>query len=239
VILTATHDTGSAYLAVPARDNHAAFLSSGTWSLLGTELNAPCVTQESRLAGFTNEGGYGGTIRCLKNIMGLWMLQCIRREIGERYTFAEMADMAAASDYPAYVDATDQRFLAPKSMLEEVKAALLEGSAPEPKGLADILRAVNVGLAVCYRDAIRDMSRMTGKNFTSVNIVGGGSMNETLNRLTAKMTGLDVFAGPSEGTAIGNLIVQMIAKGEFASVQEARDMIKRSFDIKEVHADEL
>ena len=234
VILTATHDTGSAYLAVPARDEQAAFLSSGTWSLLGTELASACPTDESRAAGFTNEGGYAGTTRYLKNIMGLWMLQCIRKEIGNEYTFAEMADMAAKSDYPAYVDATDNRFLAPASMLGEVKAALTEAGAPEPKGLADVLRAVNVGLAVCYRDAIAKMSELTGKRFTSVNIVGGGSQNRTLNALTAKHTGLPVFAGPAEGTAIGNLIVQMIAKGDFASLQEARDTVKRSFDIEEV-----
>ncbi len=239
VILTATHDTGSAYLAVPARDDNAAFLSSGTWSLLGAELSEPCMTQECRRAGFTNEGGYGNTTRCLKNIMGLWMLQCIHKETQGRYSYSEMARMAAESDYPAYVDASHQRFLAPASMLEEVRAALDESGAPKPQSLSDVLRAVTVGLAICYRDAIRDMSAMTGKQFTSVNIVGGGCQNDTLNRLTAQMTGLPVFTGPVEGTAIGNLMVQMIAKGEFASAQEARDMIKRSFDIKEVHGDEL
>ncbi|MBQ4265522.1 MAG: rhamnulokinase [Clostridia bacterium] len=234
VILTATHDTGSAYLAVPARDDQAAFLSSGTWSLLGTELDAACATQESRAAGFTNEGGYGGTTRYLKNIMGLWMLQCIRKELDDAYTFAEMADMAAASDYDAYVDAADNRFLAPANMLDEVKAALREAGAPAPRNLADVLRTVNLSLAMCYRDAIDGMSRLTGKQFTSVNIVGGGSQNQLLNSLTAQMTGLSVYAGPTEGTAIGNLIVQMIAKGEFTSLQEARDTVKKSFDIKEV-----
>lgn len=234
VILTATHDTGSAYLAVPARDERAAFLSSGTWSLLGTELSTACPTRESREAGFTNEGGYNGTTRYLKNIMGLWMLQRIRQELDDRYTFAEMADLARRSDYPAYVDATDNRFLAPESMIDEVKAALRELGAPEPGEISDVLRAVHVGLAVCYRDAIAEMSKLTGKTFTSINIVGGGSKNETLNQLTAKITGLPVYAGPAEGTAIGNLIVQMIAKGEFSSLQEARDTIKRSFDIKEV-----
>ena len=234
VMLTATHDTGSAYLAVPARDEQAAFLSSGTWSLLGTELDAACATPDSCRAGFTNEGGYGGTTRYLKNIMGLWMLQCIRKEMDDAYTFAQMADMAAASDYSAYIDAADNRFLAPASMLDEVKAALREAGAPKPRNLADVLRAVNLSLAVCYRDAIDGMSRLTGKQFTSVNIVGGGSQNQLLNRLTARMTGMSVYAGPTEGTAIGNLIVQMIAKGELTSLQEARDTVKKSFDIKEV-----
>lgn len=232
VALVATHDTGSAFLAVPARDEEAAFLSSGTWSLLGTELREPCLTGEALRAGFTNEGGYGGTTRCLKNIMGLWMLQRIREETGSCYTFAEMADMAEESTYDACVDATDGRFLAPKSMLREVKAALREKGAPEPEALCDVLRAVNLSLAVCYRDAIRDMSAMTGKRFTSINIVGGGSQNRTLNRLTAELTGLPVLAGPAEGTAIGNLAAQLIARGTFSCAQEARDAVKRSFDIE-------
>lgn len=239
IILTATHDTGSAYIAVPARDDRTAFLSSGTWSLLGTELKECCVTPESRRAGFTNEGGYDHTTRYLKNIMGMWMLQCIREEINNQYTFAEMSDMAERSDYSAWVNAMDNRFLAPQSMLKEVKAALREQNAPTPRNLSDVLRAVMQGLAVCYRDTIAEMTTLTGKHFTSLNIVGGGCQNDTLNRLTAELTGLPVYAGPVEGTAIGNLIAQMIALGEIASLQEAREVVKRSFDIKEVRGYEL
>ena len=231
VILPATHDTGSAYMAVPARDEHAAFLSSGTWSLLGTELRAPVTDARALRSGFTNEGGYGGAIRFLKNIMGMWMLQCIHRETEKAHSFAEMADMAAASDYPAWVDAADNRFLAPASMLEEVRAALREQGAPEPCDLADILRAVTVGLAVCYRDAIGEMSEITGKTFTSVNIVGGGSQNVVLNQLTADLTGLPVYAGPTEGTALGNLAAQMIADGAFADLPAFRAALPASFDI--------
>ena len=231
VILPATHDTGSAYMAVPARDEHAAFLSSGTWSLLGTELRAPVTDARALRSGFTNEGGYGGATRFLKNIMGMWMLQCIHRETGKAHSFAEMADMAAASDYPAWVDAADNRFLAPASMLEEVRAVLREQGAPEPRGLADIMRAVTVGLAVCYRDAIGEMSEITGKTFTSVNIVGGGSQNVVLNQLTADLTGLPVYAGPTEGTALGNLAAQMIADGAFADLPAFRAALPASFDI--------
>lgn len=190
VVLPATHDTGSAYMAVPARDEHAAFLSSGTWSLLGVELAHPVPNDDSRLAGFSNEGGWAHTTRYLKNIMGMWMLQCIRRETGKKHSYAEMAEMAGQSDYPAWVDASDNRFMAPASMLDEVKAALRESGAPEPKTLADVLRAVTLGLAVCYRDSIREMARLTGQTFTSINIVGGGSQNLTLNRLTAEITGM-------------------------------------------------
>ncbi len=232
VVLPATHDTGSAYMAVPARDGHAAFLSSGTWSLLGVELDHPVPTDESREAGFSNEGGWAHTTRYLKNIMGMWMLQCIRKETGKQHSYAEMAQMAAQSEYPAWVDATDNRFMAPKSMLEEVKAALEEQGAPKPETLSDVLRAVTVGLAVCYRDSIEEMSRLTGQTFTSVNIVGGGSQNLTLNRLTAQTTGLAVFAGPTEGTALGNLAAQMIADGTLEDVADFRAAIKRSFDIQ-------
>ena len=231
VVLPATHDTGSAFMAVPARDSQAAFLSSGTWSLLGMEAPSPITTGQSRLAGFTNEGGWGHTTRFLKNIMGMWMLQCIRRETGKQHTYAQMADMAAASDYPAFVDAADNRFLAPASMLEEVKAALKEQGAPEPQCLADVLRAVTMGLAVCYRDAIREMGAITGTDFTSVNIVGGGSQNMTLNQWTADVTGLPVYAGPTEGSALGNLAGQMIASGEISGIEAFRQVIRNSFDI--------
>ncbi len=231
VILPSTHDTGSAYMAVPAADEGAAFLSSGTWSLLGTELMAPVLAGEAREAGFTNEGGYNRTTRFLKNIMGMWMLQCIHKEIGKKHSFAEMADMAAASDYPAYINATDNRFLAPESMLDAVKSALADAGAPEPRDLSDILRAVTMGLAVCYRDSIAEMSAITGKTFTSINIVGGGSNNEVLNQMTADATGLPVYAGPTEGTALGNLAASMIADGTFQNLADFRAALHRSFPI--------
>ena len=233
VILPATHDTGSAYMAVPAKDNGAAFLSSGTWSLLGTELPAPVTSEAAMNAGFTNEGGYNGTTRFLKNIMGMWMLQCIHMEIDKAHSFAEMAQMAAESTYPAYVDAADNRFLAPANMLEEVKTALRDAGAPEPGDLRDILRAVTMGLAVCYDKSIKEMSEITGKAFTSVNIVGGGSANVVLNQMTADVTGLPVYAGPTEGTALGNLAAMMIVDGVFSDLVAFRSALSRSFDIKE------
>lgn len=233
VILPATHDTGSAYMAVPARDDGAAFLSSGTWSLLGTELSAPVTSEAALRAGFTNEGGYHGATRFLKNIMGMWMLQCIHKEIGAVHTFAEMAQMADSSIYPAYIDAADNRFLAPQSMLEEVKAALHDAHAPAPESLSDILRAVTMGLAVCYDISIKEMSAITGKTFTSINIVGGGSANAVLNRMTADVTGLPVYAGPTEGTALGNIAAQMIEDGAFADLTAFRKALPDSFEIKE------
>ena len=233
VILPAPHDTGSAYMAVPAKDDGAAFLSSGTWSLFGTELPAPVTSETALNAGFTNEGGYNGTTRFLKNIMGMWMLQCIHKEIDKAHSFAEMAEMAGRSTYPAYIDAADNRFLAPDSMLEEVKAALRDAGAPEPADLADVLRAVTMGLAVCYDKSIKEMSDITGKAFTSINIVGGGSANVVLNQMTADVTGLPVYAGPTEGTALGNLAAQMIVDGAFTDLAAFRAALPGSFEIKE------
>lgn len=232
VILPATHDTGSAFVAVPARDENAATLSSGTWSLLGVENPRPITTDAARGAGFTNEGGYDGGVRFLRNIMGLWMLQCIRREEEERFTFAQMAELARqGGDYPYTVDATDNRFLAPRSMTEEVRAALREQGAPEPEGLPQLLACVNRSLARCYAGAIRDLEELTGRRFTSLNIVGGGAGNRVLNQWTADATGLPVLAGPSEGTALGNGVMQLIALGEMQNVAQARQLIRGNFDI--------
>lgn len=234
VILPATHDTGSAYLAVPARDENAVYLSSGTWSLLGTELPAPVLSDTARDAGFTNEGGYGGTIRLLRNIMGLWMLQCLRKEYNERYTFAEMADMAAqGAAYTHIINATDNRFLAPVSMREEILSALRDQGAPLPQNENELLACVHRSLAVCYARAIRDLETLTGKRYTSINIVGGGCNNRTLNQWTADETNLPVLAGPSEGTALGNALAQLIALGNIADVPTARAMIRASFSVTE------
>ena len=252
VVLPAMHDTASAYLAVPARDDKAVYLSSGTWSLLGVENDAPITTAASCAANFTNEGGAWGRYRFLKNIMGLWMIQSIRRELngvqyvegkaadataealktladyekGREYSFQDLSMMARGNGYNVTVDVNDQRFLNPKSMIAEVSAAAAEnGLAPATVG--DLMQCVYRSLAECYADAISTLSDITGKTYTSINIVGGGSKDKYLNSLTAEATGLEVFTGPVEGTAIGNLIVQMIAGGEFASLAEARQAIDR------------
>ena len=253
VVLPAMHDTGSAYLAVPARDDKAVYLSSGTWSLLGVENGQPITTKPAQAANFTNEGGAWGRYRFLKNIMGLWMIQSIRRELngtsyvegktsyetaealkslsdyekGRKYSFGDL-EMAArgASSYHVTVDVNDNRFMNPESMIAEVaKAAAATGKPPATVG--ELMQCVYKSLAECYADAIRNLSEITGKTYTSVNIVGGGSQDKYLNALTADATGLEVFAGPTEGTAIGNLIVQMIAAGEFADLAAARAAIAR------------
>lgn len=238
VILPATHDTGSAFLAVPARDDKAVYLSSGTWSLLGVENPLPITGPDSRAANFTNEGGYLYRYRYLKNIMGLWMIQSVRRELGEqqgrRPSFPELIAAAqACSGFPGRVRTGDDRFLAPKSMIQEVCAACAEAGWPKPASTGEVMQTIYNSLSRDYRAAVDELQSLTGKVYTSLNIVGGGSQDEYLDQMTADATGLPVFAGPTEGTALGNLMVQGIAAGVYPGLADARAAIRASFPIKE------
>ena len=238
VVLPASHDTGSAFLAVPAGEGDSVTLSSGTWSLLGVELETPVTTPESRAANFTNEGGYQYRFRYLKNIMGLWMIQNLRREMAENGQlpgFGELSRLAReAADFPGRVDVDDPSFMAPESMSAAVRAYCERTGQPVPQSPGELLSCVYHSLAQCYAQSVRQLECLTGRGFQAVHIVGGGSQDAYLNQLTASATGLPVYAGPTEGTALGNLLVQMIAQGEFASLQEARDAIRASFAVKEV-----
>lgn len=239
VILPATHDTGSAFLAVPARDDNAVFISSGTWSLLGVENQKAITSMESCRENFTNEGGYEYRFRYLKNIMGLWMFQNAKKEIdaklpkGETVSFKELQDKADGYDLDVLVNVDDDRFLAPESMLLEVRKASQEQGVELPQDDEAVLNVIFRSLAADYAAAVKKLEQLTGKTYTAVNIVGGGSQNTYLNALTAKYTGLPVYAGPTEGTALGNLIVQFIHDGVFQDLSEARAAIADSFDIKE------
>lgn len=250
VILPATHDTGSAFLAVPARDDNAVYLSSGTWSLLGVENEVPITTAESQAQNFTNEGGAWYRFRYLKNIMGLWMIQSIRRELNgvayvqgkesrtaatKQWSFPDLiAEAKKCEDFTSIVDVNRDCFLSPESMIQAIKDECAATGQPVPETVGEIMQCVYTSLSLCYRDAIASLQKLTGKVYTSVNIVGGGCQDGYLNQRTAQATGLPVFAGPVEGTAIGNLIVQMIAGGDLSNLQAARDAIRASFEIKEV-----
>ena len=239
VILPATHDTGSAFLAVPAQDDSSVFLSSGTWSLLGVENKAAITEAASRELNFTNEGGYEYRYRYLKNIMGLWMIQSVRRELkdaeGKLPSFPELIAAAQEShDFPSAVNPDDDRFLAPASMIEELKQACEDSSQPVPATVGEIMQTVYNSLSRDYRQAIEDLKKLTGKDFRAIHIVGGGSQDMYLNQMTANAAGLPVYAGPTEGTALGNLIVQFISSGEIQTLQNARTMIRNSFEIREV-----
>ena len=240
VVLVASHDTGSAWLAVPARDERAVYFSSGTWSLVGVENRTPICTHESAAANFTNEGGYERRYRYLKNIMGLWMIQNVRKELGEKTgtapTWDELvkaAEQARAAGFHAVVDADDPEFLAPASMLAALRAVCERSGQSVPATMGEYALTVYDSLADDYARTIEQMRKLTGVDYTSINIVGGGSNNGYLNQATADACGLPVFAGPTEGTALGNLMVQFIYAGEYASLEEARVAIKKSFEIKE------
>jgi rhamnulokinase len=229
VILPATHDTGSAFLATPMQAEGSAILSSGTWSLLGVELAAPLRSEAARAAGFTNELGYGGNVRFLRNIMGLWMVQCIRQELGGQYTYAQMADMAlACGAYTETVDATDPRFLAPASMTGEIRAALAERNAPPPRNTGELLSCVLHSLAKAYANAVDDLRGLTGKGIDALHIVGGGCKNHVLNQWTADATGLPVHTEPEECTALGNIMAQLLAQGQWQNAAEARACVGQS-----------
>ncbi|MDR2386551.1 MAG: rhamnulokinase [Deltaproteobacteria bacterium] len=234
VVAGATHDTASAVAASPALSGEVAFLSSGTWSLMGSELEIPIVTSKSRDLNFTNEGGYAGRIRFLKNIMGLWMIQSLRREMGEELSFGQLMDLAQASDFgfEPIIDCNDPRFIAPKSMKAEIVAACLEKGQRRPERAGHLAAVVYHSLAACYAKTLDELKAATGKEFTAINVFGGGSQASFLNQLTARATNLKVMAGPVEATAIGNLLTQMMAVGLLANLNEARDLVARSFDIE-------
>lgn len=232
VILPPTHDTASAVVAVPSRKEETLYISSGTWSLMGTErLQADC-SKESMLHNFTNEGGYGYRYRFLKNIMGLWMIQSVRKELVPDMSFAEICELAEKEKITSLVDVNDERFLAPESMVEEVRSACWETQQQVPKTIGEIAAVIYNSLANCYAMAAKEIEIITGQKYQELHIVGGGANADFLNKLTAKYTGKTVLAGPTEATALGNISVQMITAGEFADLKEARECIYHSFEIK-------
>lgn len=237
VMQIASHDTASAVISVPALEDESLYISSGTWSLLGTEIKEPICSGESMKKNFTNEGGYEYRFRYLKNIMGLWMIQSVRHEFDDAYTFAEICEQAEQERmFPSRVDVNDDCFLAPDNMTEEIRAYCRKTGQQEPETLGQLATVIYQSLAESYAKTFDDVETLTGKTYKAVNIVGGGSNAAYLNELTAGKSGRTVYAGPSEATAIGNIAVQMIEAGELADLQEARKCIFYSFGVKEYKA---
>lgn len=232
VIAPACHDTGCAVAAISARDD-TAFLSSGTWSLLGMELDSPVITPEALRCNFTNEGGVGGTTRLLKNIMGLWMLQGCRHcwtTQGNNYDYRELMELAGREEpFRHLVDPDDESFLRPPDMLAAIDNFCLRTNQPAPKEAGAYVRAVLQSLAFKYRLVLRSLEQVSGKRITQIRVIGGGSKNRLLNQLTADATGRRVLAGPSEATALGNVAIQILATGEASSLAEVRAIVERSF----------
>jgi rhamnulokinase len=241
VIATGSHDTASAVAAVPAPGReHYAYLSSGTWSLLGIESPQPIVSEASRRHNFTNEGAANGKIRFLKNIMGLWILQESKRHWeseGAKDTYDELSAMAEAESGTGFtMDVDDARFLKPSvledSMPGRIAAYCRETGQTVPTSKAAIVRGIYEGLAAKYAENIAKIEEITASKIEELYIVGGGSRDDYLCRLAAKASGIPVFAGPKEATAIGNILIQSIATGEIGSFDEGRELIRKSYDIK-------
>ena len=209
VVLVGSHDTASAVMAVPTKKEGAVYISSGTWSLMGTEITKADNSDESRQMNFTNEGGYDRRYRYLKNIMGLWMIQSVRKEIASDMDFGEICEKASKAEISTLVDCNDIRFLSPKSMTEEIKKSCLESGQKVPEGIAETASVIYNSLAECYIRALREIEERRGEEYK----------------------GDIVKAGPTEATAIGNLLALMIADGAVAGLFEARKMIENSFEI--------
>lgn len=234
VVLPGCHDTASAVLSVPANDDDFLYISSGTWSLMGMErMEADC-SQKSKEANFTNEGGFDYRFRYLKNIMGLWMIQSVKKELKDAYSFAELCELAEKEEKPsARINVDDVRFLAPENMIEEIQQYCREHKEPVPHTPGELAACIYNSLADAYAGVVREMESLTGRTFGRIHIVGGGSNAEYLNQLTANATKKPVHAGPTEATAIGNIAAQMLRTGEFSSITEARTVIYESFGVKE------
>ncbi|HXF70727.1 MAG TPA: rhamnulokinase family protein [Thermoflexus sp.] len=248
VVAPASHDTGSAVAAVPFEHPDAAYVSSGTWSLVGVEVQKPIITEEARAYNFTNEGGVAGTFRLLKNVMGLWLLQECRRTWAKQAGKSITGEAGVPSTFPSareyealirraevapplrfLIDPDDPRFLPPGDMPTRIQAFCRETGQPVPEEPGEIVRCILESLALKYRWVIERLERLLGRPIPAIHIVGGGSRNTLLCQWTADATGRPVLAGPAEATAIGNVMVQAMALGHVGNLEEAREVIRRSF----------
>jgi len=234
VFATTSHDTASAVAAVPAQGDDWCYISSGTWSLMGVELPRPIVSEKSAALNYTNEAGFGGSTRLLKNIAGLWLLQECRREWaarGESHTYSELAQMAEEAGPAARVIDPDD-FLQPGDMPRRIAEWCRAHAIPEPKSKGETCRLILESLAARYCQVLEGLEDLVGRKIRTVHIVGGGSRNSLLNRLVAKASGRTVIAGPVEATAAGNILVQAIGAGEVAGLSDAREIVRQSFEIE-------
>ncbi|PAW91482.1 MAG: rhamnulokinase [Pedosphaera sp. Tous-C6FEB] len=240
VIATCTHDTGAAVAGIPVQGSEFkvpsptwAYLSSGTWSLLGLELTAPILTDRCRELNFTNEIGFGNSVRLLKNIVGLWLVQECRRDwagAGRDFDYAALTQLATeAEPFRSLINPADPRFLAPDAMPERIAAACRASGQPAPETPGQFVRCVLESLALEYRRTLRQAEELAGLRVERLHIVGGGSKNALLNQFTANAVGLPVLAGPTEATAIGNILVQAIALGHLPSLAAGREVVGQSF----------
>ncbi|MBS4224278.1 rhamnulokinase [Lederbergia citrea] len=234
LVTVASHDTASAVAGTPGIGEDWSYLSSGTWSLLGIETSQPVISELSQEENYTNEWGAFQTYRFLKNIMGMWIIQEVRKGLPKNYHYSQLVEEAKKVErFQQFINFNDDRFLNPANMAAEIQAYCKETNQPIPETAGEFAGCVYDNLAIIYAIAILDLEKITGKKIECLHIVGGGAQNELLNQLTADVSGKTVYAGPSEATAIGNLILQMIAVGEIEDLRAGRQLIQKSFDIKE------
>jgi len=235
VIASCSHDTGAAVAAVPATGKHWAYVSSGTWSLMGVELTEPIITDTCRELNFTNEIGYCGSIRLLKNINGLWMVQECRRDwanTGQEYDYATLTRLAAdAPRFGSLINPADPRFLIPGDMPVKIAAFCRETAQPVPANPGAFIRCALESLALLYGRTFRQLEELIGRKIERLHIVGGGAKNELLNQFTANALQIPVLTGPVEATAAGNVLIQAIALGYLPSLAAARQVVRDSFPI--------
>ena len=237
VVSVAGHDTASAVAAVPALDENFAYLSSGTWSLMGIESKEPIITPETYELNYTNEGGVEGTTRFLKNICGMWILEQCRKEwslSGKDYSYLEIVGMAmSAIPFKSFIQPDDPSFANPSSMLDAIDAFCERTGQEKPANDAQVIRLIFESLALRYRQVLEDLDHIATHPIERLHIIGGGSKNRLLNQLTANAIGRKVVAGPSEATAIGNVMIQAVAAGIVSSLQEMRSIIHASIETEE------
>lgn len=237
VVAVAGHDTASAVAAVPAENERFAYLSSGTWSLMGVETKEPIINEESFRRNFTNEGGVDGTTRFLKNICGMWILEQCRKEWereGKSYSYPEIVEMAnSAEPFATFINPDDASFANPQSMLKAIEAFCLRTGQTPPQSDKQIVRTIFESLALRYREVLEILESMSPFAIDVLHIIGGGSKNALLNQFTANAIGKRVVAGPSEATAIGNIMMQAVGAGVVGSLAEARAIIRASIDTEE------
>ena len=238
VIVPASHDTGSAVVAVPTTTTNYAYLSSGTWSLIGLEVTTPVINDEFYTANVTNEGGAYGTFRLLRNVTGLWLSQQCRatwEAEGHTYSYAELTAWAAeAEPFRWFIDPDDPAYATPGDMPARIRACCQQTGQSVPETVGQIMRTIYESLALKYRLTLDDLIALTGRTVDRLHIIGGGSQNDVLNQMTANAIGRLVITGPVEATAMGNAIVQLIALGELADVTQARAMLSRTVETRTV-----
>lgn len=228
VIAVAGHDTASAVAAVPADNAHFAYLSSGTWSLMGVETETPVINKETEELNFTNEGGVGGTIRLLKNICGMWLLERCRAAWGETSYEELIAGAEASEPFRSLINPDDARFANPSDMEKAICLYCADTHQPLPENRGQVVRCIFESLALRYRQVLESLCALSPFPIDTLHVIGGGSRNELLNRFTANAIGIPVVAGPSEATAIGNMMIQAIAAGEAEDVFAMRQLVRKS-----------